>query len=69
MSTGKSFPFNLRDHKIRISFPVVFLNFNNMAAARYMRFSNYDVYGFNGMGGETLTFKNANFLEFDKNKY
>jgi hypothetical protein len=34
----------------------VFLNFNNMAAARYMRFSNYDVYGFNGMGGVTLTF-------------
>lgn len=34
----------------------VFLNFNNMAAARYMRFSNYDVYGFNAMGGVTLTF-------------
>ena len=34
----------------------VFLNFNNMAAARYMRFTNYDVYGFNALGGVTLTF-------------
>jgi hypothetical protein len=34
----------------------VFVNFNNMAAARYMRFTNYDVYGFNAMGGVTLTF-------------
>lgn len=39
----------------------VFINTNNMAAARYMRFySNpnygYDVYGFNALGGVTLTF-------------
>lgn len=34
----------------------VFLNFNNMAAVRYMRFTNYDVYGFNALGGVTLTF-------------
>ncbi len=34
----------------------VFINLNNMAAARYMRFVNYDVYGFNGLGGVTLTF-------------
>ena len=34
----------------------VFINCNNMAATRYMRFTNYDVYGFNGLGGVTLTF-------------
>jgi outer membrane receptor for ferric coprogen and ferric-rhodotorulic acid len=34
----------------------VFVNCNNMAAARYMRFTNYDVYGFNILGGLTLTF-------------
>lgn len=34
----------------------VFFNFNNMAAARYMRFANLDVYGFNAIGGLTLTF-------------
>jgi hypothetical protein len=34
----------------------VFFNFNNMAAARYMRFANLDVYGFNALGGLTLTF-------------
>jgi len=34
----------------------VFFNFNNMAAARYMRFTNLDVYGFNALGGLSLTF-------------
>ena len=34
----------------------VFFNFNNMAAARYMRYTNLDVYGFNALGGVSLTF-------------
>jgi hypothetical protein len=34
----------------------VFFNFNNMAAARYMRYTNLDVYGFNAIGGLSLTF-------------
>jgi hypothetical protein len=34
----------------------VFFNFNNMAAASYKRFTNLDVYGFNALGGVSLTF-------------
>lgn len=33
-----------------------FLNFNNIASVRYQRWYNYPVYGFNIMGGLTLTF-------------
>lgn len=34
----------------------VFINLNNLAAARYMRWTNYDVYGFNGMAGVAMIF-------------
>ncbi|MES2727260.1 MAG: hypothetical protein V4643_09175 [Bacteroidota bacterium] len=34
----------------------IFINLNNMAAARYKRWTNYDVYGFNGLAGVTLVF-------------
>ncbi len=33
-----------------------FINFNNIASVRYQRWYNYDVYGFNALGGLTLTF-------------